>query len=556
MKFLSSPWNVILIIIILSAALFLPFLGSVPLFDWDENIFAESAREMLVTGNFYKIQSNYQPFEEKPPFFFWLQAMSMSLFGESAFAARFPNAIVGAVTLVLIYLLGRKYFCNRFGIYWSLAYMGSVLPHFYFRTALIDPAFNLFIFSGIFTLGLLVSTNKELRWKRDRKALLAGMLIGLAILTKGPVAFLIVMLTALGVSLYKKSLKLVNFREIVLFAIPMLLVTSAWFAIEVVINGPWFIKEFIDYQLFVLKQPHSGHSGPFYFHFIVLLLGCFPVSFFLFKGLRSFDNDNYLQRNIKVTMVMMMLVVLFVFSIVKTKLVHYSSLCYFPISFLAAYVLIKVESKRVFYGNLFRSLILIIGLIVGSLFIAVFYLLEHKEQFLAEYGEYIKDPLAIGNLSADIHVSGWDYLAGPVLIIGVLIFAIQFKRNFQTAVLTLFVSMIVTVQLLSYSLVPKIEEMIQGAAVRFYTEKGKEDAYMLPYGFTSFAYLFYGKKMPGYNPESLNAGWLLGGSIDKPVYIITKDYPKHIQNLQTYSGLQLLYRENGYVFYKRSVPVH
>jgi len=554
MKFLSSPWNVILIILFLSAVLFLPFLGSVPLFDWDENIFAESAREMLVTGNFYKIQSNYQPFEEKPPFFFWLQALSMILFGETAFAARFPNAIVGMITLVLIYLLGRKYFCNRFGIYWALAYMGSILPHFYFRTALIDPAFNLFIFSGIFTLGLLVSTNKELRFKRDRKAVLVGTLIGFAILTKGPVAFLIVFLTALVFSIYKRSFRLVSFREIILFTIPMLLVASAWFAIEVVINGPWFIKEFIEYQLYVLKQPHSGHSGPFYFHFVVLLLGCFPVSFFLFKGLRSFDNDNYLQRNIKVTLVIMMLVVLFLFSIVKTKLVHYSSLCYFPVSFLAAYVLIKVEGKRIFYGNLFRSLILITGLLFGSLFIAVFYLLDHKEQFLEEYGEYIKDPFAIGNLSANFTVAGWDYLAGPVLIAGVLLFAILFKRNFQAAVLILFVSMILTVQLLSYSLVPKIEEMTQGAAVRFYTEKGKEDAYMLPYGFKSFAYLFYGKKMPGYNPESLDESWLLTGSVDKPVYIIAKDYPKRIQALDAYSDLQLLYRENGYVFYKRPVP--
>lgn len=556
MKFLSSPWNVILIIIFLSALLFLPFLGSVPLFDWDENIFAESAREMLVTGNFYKIQSNYQPFQEKPPFFFWLQALSMTVFGETAFAARFPNAIIGMVTLVLIYLLGRKYFCSRFGIYWVLAYMGSILPHFYFRTALIDPAFNLFIFSGIFTLGLLVSTNKELRWKRDRKALLAGFLIGFAILTKGPVALLIVLLTALGFSIYKKSLKLVSFREIILFTIPMLLVASAWFVIEVVINGPWFIKEFIDYQLYVLRQPHSGHSGPFYFHFVVLLLGCFPVSFFLFKGLRSFDNDNYLQRNIKVTMVIMMLVVLLVFSIVKTKLVHYSSLCYFPISFLTAYVLIKVESKRIFYGNLFRSLILIVGLIMGSMFLAVFYLLDQKEYLLAEYGAYIKDPFAIGNLSADIHVAAGDYLAGTVLIVGVLIFSILFKRNFQAAVLTLFVSMIVTVQLLSYSLVPKIEEMTQGAAVRFYTEKGREDVYMLPYGYKSFAYLFYGKKMPGYNPESLNEEWLLSGPVDKPVYIIAKDYPKRIKALEVYSDLQLLYRENGYVFYKRPVPSH
>jgi len=35
----------------ISFAFFVPFLGAVHLFDWDEINFAESAREMLVTGN-------------------------------------------------------------------------------------------------------------------------------------------------------------------------------------------------------------------------------------------------------------------------------------------------------------------------------------------------------------------------------------------------------------------------------------------------------------------------------------------------------------------------
>jgi len=41
----------ILIITITSFSLFIPFLGSTHLFDWDEINFAESAREMIVTGN-------------------------------------------------------------------------------------------------------------------------------------------------------------------------------------------------------------------------------------------------------------------------------------------------------------------------------------------------------------------------------------------------------------------------------------------------------------------------------------------------------------------------
>ncbi len=59
----------------------MPFLGGVHLFDWDEINFAEGAREMIVLKNYLRVHINYEPFWEKPPFFFWLQAASMNLLG-------------------------------------------------------------------------------------------------------------------------------------------------------------------------------------------------------------------------------------------------------------------------------------------------------------------------------------------------------------------------------------------------------------------------------------------------------------------------------------------
>lgn len=548
---INSTALISLIIAALAALLFMPYLGSVHLFDWDENIFAESAREMLVTGNYYSIQSNFQPFQEKPPFFFWLQAISMTIFGVNEFAARFPNAIIGMTTLVLLFLLGKKYFNTKFGIFWSLAYLGSFLPHFYFRTALIDPTFNLFIFSGVFTLAIFVSTNTQDTRKRNLLISLAGMLIGFAILTKGPVAFLITSLTALGFMIYKKSIKILTLKEFFLFLIPMLLVASAWFVIEVIINGPWFIREFIEYQIYVLKKPHSGHSGPFYFHFIVLLLGCFPVSFFIFKALRPFDNDNFVQRNIKTAMIIMMIVVLFIFSIVKTKLVHYSSLCYFPISFLAAYALQKYESRRLIFGNWFKVMILFFGLLVGFILLAVNYILLNKEMLLEKYSKLIKDDFALGNLSAPLQVSSWEYMTGFTFLLGIILFVFLFRKNFMAGTISMFICTILTVQMTTYNLVPKIENMVQGEAVNFYKEKGKEDAYLYTYKFKSFAYLFYGRKKPDYNSQSLDENWLLTGEIDKPVYIVAKAYEKRKKQLEEYPDLKKLYAKNGYVFYIR-----
>jgi len=89
-------------IVVITSLLFIPFLGSVHLFDWDEINFAESAREMILTGDYLTVKVNFQAFWEKPPMFAWFQVLSMKAFGINEFAARFPNAIAGILTLLII----------------------------------------------------------------------------------------------------------------------------------------------------------------------------------------------------------------------------------------------------------------------------------------------------------------------------------------------------------------------------------------------------------------------------------------------------------------------
>src|SRR5450631_2861476 len=92
-----------ILIICAASLLFFPFLGVVHLFDWDEINFAECAREMLVTHDYFTVRINFQPFWEKPPLFIWMSAACMKLFGVSEFSARLPDALCGIVTLLVIF---------------------------------------------------------------------------------------------------------------------------------------------------------------------------------------------------------------------------------------------------------------------------------------------------------------------------------------------------------------------------------------------------------------------------------------------------------------------
>ena len=200
-------------IIASAVLLFVPFLGGVHLFDWDEINFAESAREMIVTGDYLTVRINYLPFWEKPPLFIWMQVLSMKIFGINEFAARFPNAICGVVSLLVLFNIGRKIRNNLFGLLWVMAYAGSVLPFFYFKSGIIDPWFNLFIFLGIYFLMLY---SFPVNQQKIRNIILSAVFAGLAVLTKGPVGFLLIALTG-GIYLLWVKFKvkvLIECREI------------------------------------------------------------------------------------------------------------------------------------------------------------------------------------------------------------------------------------------------------------------------------------------------------------------------------------------------------
>src|SRR5664279_3512947 len=252
-------------IVVISAILFfIPFLGCVHLFDWDEINFAESAREMIVTGNFSRVQIDFHPFWEKPPLFFWMQALSMKLFGINEFAARFPNAIIGIFTLLTLYLIGKRLYDEKFGLIWSLSYLGSFLPHIYFRSGIIDPLFNFFIFLTVIFLAKSIKENDNDNGLKF--ALFAGISAGLATLTKGPVGLLIAGISVLVYWASVKFKKSSNWRNILIFSISCLVITSLWFVPEMINNGFWFIREFLKYQAGLFLNPVAGHSEPIYYH--------------------------------------------------------------------------------------------------------------------------------------------------------------------------------------------------------------------------------------------------------------------------------------------------
>ncbi len=524
--------------------LFVPFLNGAHLFDWDEVNFAEAAREMLFTGEFTYVQINFKPFWEKPPLFIWLQALSMSVFEVTEFAARLPNAICGILTILVLFQIGKKLVSRNFGLLWVLVYLGSMLPQFYFRSGIIDPWFNLFIFSGVHQLVLATRTPIISR----NNLAFSALLIGLAVMTKGPTAGGLIGICA-GIyfitSFNKHNWKLL---DAFLYGTTIFVVGFSWFLLEIARGHGYVVQEFVDYHIRLFSQSEAGHGQPFYYHPLVLLLGCFPMSLFLiFSWARKVDSPTEVAHY-KKWMTILFWVVLIIFSIVKTKIVHYSSLTYFPMSFLATWFIyrsIKSESPiKVWQQLLTLTFVLVLGV--------AFLLLGNLESIKEPLLELLKnDKLAHGNFSQNIPDGPFDWSIGVLFLIAgtYSVFLINRQKTKQ-GIIGLFSTSLITVMLLSALIAPKIDNYLQADLFAFYQEKS-ETHYIQPLGMHSYAHLFYGKRTPiSENPED-EAKWMLFEKIDKPVYFISRAQDLE-SNLNYFPHLKEIDRKGGYVVLVRT----
>lgn len=540
------PRNVLvpLLIALVSMLFFLPFLGAVHLFDWDEINFAESAREMIASGNYTRVQIDYQPFWEKPPLFFWLQAASMHLFGINEFAARFPDAVTGIITLITFFFIGKKIQGEQFGMLWALCMLGSFLPHLYFKSGIIDPVFNYFIFLGIYFMILLVANQgKEGNLKY---ALLSGLFIGMGILTKGPVALLIITLTA-GVYWINLRFKpMIAVKHLLPFAGCVLLTAGVWFAIDIIENGLGFVSQFIHYQVELFTEPVAGHSEPVYYHFIVVFIGCFPMSVIalpaLFKNDRAqtrFDSSRWMR--------ILFWVVMILFTIVKTKIVHYSSLTYFPLSFLAASVIHKAWNEQKKFPACMLLLLIFIGFVFSVLLIGAPWIAQHKNLLIP----YLKDPFAVDCLHTPVLWNGFEVWIGVVYLVALLVsITLLWKQQVQQGTVLLFGSTAFCLLIYLKAVVPKIEAYSQGPAIQFYESLQGQQVYVTTIGFKSYAPFFYFRKPPGNNPQSSNGEWLLHQKIDQPAYFVVKTTA--MEMMKQYPDVQFIRKEGGFAFYVRN----
>jgi 4-amino-4-deoxy-L-arabinose transferase-like glycosyltransferase len=277
-----EPWRVssAMILLLLPAALLYPCL-SFHLFEPDESRYAEIGREMLQRGEWVVPYLQSEPYLDKPPLLYWCIETSYAVFGVTVWAARLIPALAVHGCVLLVYFLGRRTVGER-AAFWGGLGLG-LAPGWVSmgRLLLMDSLLTLWT-----TLALL-SAFEAVRGERLRGGwwLLASVACGLGVLTKGPVALVLLLpplwlqrwLTGTGCRIGRVG------SAVFLFVV--LSVTLPWY-VAMTLRIPAFARDFFwEHNVRRFLAPFAHEHG-IWFYAPVLLAGLLPTTLLLLPFVR------------------------------------------------------------------------------------------------------------------------------------------------------------------------------------------------------------------------------------------------------------------------------
>jgi 4-amino-4-deoxy-L-arabinose transferase-like glycosyltransferase len=247
-------------------------LGAPTFWDPDEAHYAETTRELLRTGDWLVPQYNEQPFFDKPILFHWLQAISMAIVGPNELGARLVPAVAALALVAITAWLGAALVSIDVGLVAALLLATSPAVFALARYAILDSLFTAFLFGGAAMLTVAAL--------RDRARLQWGgyVLIGLAVLTKGPLALILCGLTLLLAALVSPELRRRFFGLRVISGLGLVAAIAApWFVYMWLRFGHAFVAGcLLDENIRLYVAARFGARTDAWFYLRVLAAGLLP----------------------------------------------------------------------------------------------------------------------------------------------------------------------------------------------------------------------------------------------------------------------------------------
>ena len=328
----------LLVVLIFGIIIFLLGLGSTGLVDETPPLFAAAGRAMSESGDWLTPKVNGIYRFDKPPLIYWLMGLFYSLPNNEVWdsfgtiSARLPSALA---SLFLMLMIGDTIYCwpqkglrkLATPIVASLGYALSPLIIIWSRTAVSDA-----LLCGTLGISLLLFWRRMASKKKD-ECISPWVFLSLAILTKGPVAFVLAVFTISSFLLsqkdWKNLLNKIQFKKGLLITF---LISLPWYVLELIKEGKPFWDSFFGYHNFQrYTSVVNNHAEPIWFFFYVMVIGSLPFTPFLFHGIfeafkdliTSFKKGCISSESLSIYSLCWLSSVFIFFSISATKLPSY-----------------------------------------------------------------------------------------------------------------------------------------------------------------------------------------------------------------------------------------
>ena len=377
-----KKWLPFLLLLATASLLLFLNLGQLGLTDPGEGSNAETAREMLESGDWMTPTLNGEPLFTKPVFIYWLMSSAYRLFGISEFSARIPSAIGMAILTLLMYGFLTSFRGAFIGLVGSLMLLLNIEMVTIGRMALTDSILILCTTASLF--GFWTGLHGEGNQRHAFWIFYIGMAAGM--LTKGPIGVVVPLLGTVPYVLMThrwKQFWQTGFPILGLFV--FVLIACPWYATMLWIHGSSYITTTKADTVERFFNIADGHGGMIFFYLPVLFFGFFPWSGFLpaalseaWKELRQTWRLGSMARDCKPLpqelelFAALWLIGMFVFfTLFATRLPHYMGPLFPAAAILAASYwsrCVKEPDTRGLYASIW--IILLLGFTLGLVFIA------------------------------------------------------------------------------------------------------------------------------------------------------------------------------------------
>ncbi len=383
----------VLILLTISLIIFFTNLGTARLWDRDEPRNAGCAVEMMERGNLVVPIFNDELRPQKPALLYWLIISAYHMFGVSEFAARFWSAVLAIGTVLATYFIGKRLINATAALWGAIALSTSTMFVVASRAATPD---SVLIFCSTMAMLLYVwgtfSSKKQdsdaptLRWDGyffpQQYLIVVAMyaFMGLAVLAKGPVGFLLpcaiigmfmllqrlpaidnekwnaqgwmarLVVSTLRPFHPKHFLKTVWAMRPITLTVTVLLVAAPWYVVVgLQTNWDWPTKFLFTENLARATSTFENHNGGWLYYPFAIMLGFFPWSIFFGPMALNFDRQMARKHHWNMTYCFLLCwigVQIGLFSFAQTKLPSYVTPCYPALALLVGIFLQQLATNK------------------------------------------------------------------------------------------------------------------------------------------------------------------------------------------------------------------